>query len=209
MKKHMRIKKAISSFTAVLIAVCLIAAASAVSAQNLVGQHYSGFENYIWHMSDNEISRDTIEVSADSVSVIKGAGAERYDNYWPSLSSRRFTLEGGKRYRVSFEISGSGVGWYSLGGYAFNASGNPVALTFETAVSGDISQEWANVSSVFTADPVYTQNEFRVTFKGDAGAVMTVKNFDIELLTTTGEEIWTPVMTESKATLDGWETSSA
>lgn len=209
MKKHMRIKKAISSFTAVLVAVCLIAAASAVSAQNLVGQHYSGFENYIWHMSDNEISRDTIEVSADSVSVIKGAGAERYDNYWPSLSSRRFTLEGGKRYRVSFDVSGSGVGWYSLGGYAFNASGEPAALTFETAVSGDISQEWANVSSVFTADPVYTQNEIRVTFKGDAGAVMTVKNFDIELLTTTGEEIWTPVMTESKATLDGWETSSA
>ena len=80
MKKHMRIKKAISSFTAVLVAVCLIAAASAVSAQNLVGQHYSGFENYIWHMSDNEISRDTIEVSADSVSVIKGAGAKRFDN---------------------------------------------------------------------------------------------------------------------------------
>lgn len=73
MKKSMRIKKAISSVAAAVIAVCLIVAVSPVNAQNLVGQHYSGFEHYMWHMTDNEISRDTIEVSADSVSVIKGS----------------------------------------------------------------------------------------------------------------------------------------
>lgn len=184
MKKAFSLKKKLSAALAVVLAFACFAGVTPANAADSTYSHdlaigSGDFENAVWYLSDNK-SGDTLSFAEDNSPVVtKGSITD-----WKatSLARRGVTLEAGK-YQLSFRIKANEAATYSVVGFGFNSAGAAKATVFDTNAAGAVSADWISVTANFTADSVYTTNEFRVILNGDPGTQITVSDLDVRKIT--------------------------
>ena len=184
MKKAFPLKKKLSAALAVVLAFACFAGVTPANAADSTYSHdlaigSGNFENAVWYLSDNK-SGDTLSFAEDNSPIVtKGSITD-----WTatSLARRGVILEAGK-YQLSFRIKANESATYSVVGFGFNSAGEAKPTVFDTNASGAVSTDWISVTASFTADPVYTTNEFRVILNGNPATQITVSDLDVRKIT--------------------------